>query len=81
MLEQVFKEASTEGKPFKIISCKIVRNTKTQLSRGYGFVELDSREAAERAIKKLQNFLLEDHALKLSIAGGAKKGDVEKQAK
>ena len=71
MLEQVFKEASTEGKPFKIISCKIVRNTKTQLSRGYGFVELDSREAAERAIKKLQNFLLEDHALKLSIAGGA----------
>jgi multiple RNA-binding domain-containing protein 1 len=54
MLEQVFKEISTSGsKPFKIISCKIVRNSKNQLSRGYGFVELDTREAAEKAIKKL----------------------------
>jgi RNA recognition motif-containing protein len=59
-----------------------VRNTKTQLSRGYGFVELDSREAAERAIKKLQNFLLEDHALKLSIAAGKKPAEtVEQEAK
>jgi multiple RNA-binding domain-containing protein 1 len=59
-----------------------VRNTKTQLSRGYGFVELDSREAAERAIKKLQNFLLEDHALKLSIAAGKKPTEtVEQEAK
>lgn len=59
-----------------------MRNTKTQLSRGYGFVELDSREAAERAIKKLQNFLLEDHALKLSIAAGKKPTEtVEQEAK
>jgi len=53
MLEQVFKEASTPAHPLNIVSCKIVRNTKTQLSRGYGFVELTSREAAESAIKKL----------------------------
>ena len=59
-----------------------MRNTKTQLSRGYGFVELDSRDAAERAIKKLQNFLLEDHALKLSIAAGKKPTEtVEQEAK
>ncbi len=83
MLEQVFKEISTSGsKPFKIISCKIVRNSKNQLSRGYGFVELDTREAAEKAIKKLQNFLLEDHALKLSIAAGKKSNEtVEQEAK
>lgn len=43
-------------------------------------MELDSREAAERAIKKLQNFLLEDHALKLSISAG-KKGVSEKEVK
>ena len=35
-------------------------------------MELESREAAEGAIKKLQNFLLEDHALKLSLAAGKK---------
>ena len=29
MLEQVFKEASSAARPFKVISCKIVRNTKT----------------------------------------------------
>lgn len=82
MLEQVFKEASTASRPLTIVSCKIVRNTKTQLSRGYGFVELTSREAAENAIKKLQNFLLEDHALKLSIAAGGKKVEVDpKKAK
>jgi RNA recognition motif-containing protein len=49
----VFKEVSSGSKAFKIISCKIVRNSKNQLSRGYGFVEVDSREAAERCIKKL----------------------------
>ena len=38
------------------------------MSRGYGFVELESREMAEKAIKKLQNFMLDEHALKLSIA-------------
>ena len=82
MLELVFKEASTASHPLTIVSCKVVRNTKTQLSRGYGFVELSSREAAESAIKKLQNFLLEDHALKLSIAAGGKKVEVDpKKAK
>lgn len=64
MLETVFKEA----KVGKLLSCKIVRNSENQLSRGYGFVELDSKEAAEKAIKKLQNFILEEHALKLSVS-------------
>ena len=74
MLEEVFKEA----KLGKIHSCKIIRNTETQLSRGYGFVELESAEAAKKAIKKLQNFLLEEHALKLSFS---KQQLPEKQAK
>lgn len=64
MLETIFKEA----KVGKLLSCKIVRNSENQLSRGYGFVELDSKEAAEKAIKKLQNFILEEHALKLSVS-------------
>ena len=64
MLETIFKEA----KVGKLLSCKIVRNSENQLSRGYGFVELDSKESAEKAIKKLQNFILEEHALKLSVS-------------
>lgn len=47
---------------------KIVRRTDTQQSRGYGFIEVDSKAAAEKAVKKLQNFLLDDHALKLSLS-------------
>jgi hypothetical protein len=29
---------------------------------------MDSNEGAERAIKKLQNTMIDDHALKLSLA-------------
>ena len=47
---------------------KIVRRTDTQQSRGYGFIEVDSKAAAEKAVKKLQNFLLDDYALKLSLS-------------
>lgn len=80
--DQILEAVFLEGvKPFRVVSCKIVRNAKTQLSRGYGFVELDSRQEAERAIKKFQNFLLEEHALKLSIAGGKKPMVTEAEVK
>jgi multiple RNA-binding domain-containing protein 1 len=38
------------------------------LSSGYGFMEFESEETAQNAIKKLQGILLEGHSLKLSIA-------------
>ena len=74
VLEEVFKEAG------RVISCKIVRNSQTQLSRGYGFVEMESKQAAEKAIKKLQNFLLEEHALKLSLSKKSLSKPEEKQS-
>ena len=49
MLEAVFKDSNLG----KILSCKIIRNSENQLSRGYGFVELESVAMAEKAIKKL----------------------------
>lgn len=73
MIELVFKEANVG----KILSCKVVRNNDNQLSRGYGFVELETKEAAEKAIKKLQNFILEEHSLKLSLS----KKDISKSEK
>ena len=64
-LEELFTEAVRNG---KILSVKIVRNKDNQNSRGYGFVEFDSEDAASKAVKKLQNTVVDDHALKLSLA-------------
>ena len=52
--------------PFKAV--KIIRRSDNQLSRGYGFIEVESKEIAEKCVKKLQNFLLDDHAIKLSLS-------------
>mmetsp|Transcript_24509 Transcript_24509/g.38016 ORF Transcript_24509/g.38016 Transcript_24509/m.38016 type:complete len:224 (+) Transcript_24509:1545-2216(+) len=70
MLEAVFKGAN-----LTINSVKIVRRPDNQQSKGFGFVELASPEVAKKAIKKLQNFMLEDHALKLSLV--EKKGSID----
>ena len=48
-------------------SVKIVRRSDNQKSKGFGFVEMESPESAVKAIKKLQNRMLEDHAIKLSL--------------
>lgn len=58
---------------------KIVRRSDTQQSRGYGFVEVDSQESAEKAVKKLQNVLLDEHALKLSLSTKAVTAAEEEQ--
>lgn len=62
-LETLFKEA---GIPPKAV--KIIRRSDTQQSRGYGFVEVETHDLAEKAVKKLQNTLMDDHALKLSLS-------------
>ena len=47
-IETLFKDAKI---PFKAV--KIIRRTDTQQSRGYGFIEVESKEIAEKAVKKL----------------------------
>ena len=48
---------------------KIIRKSDAeQLSRGYGFVEMQTPELAQECVKKLQNFMLDKHALKLSLS-------------
>ena len=61
----MFSETKTGG---KVKAVTIIRNSETGQSRGYGFVEMSTQEAAKKAIKRLQNFLLDDHALKLSLS-------------
>lgn len=64
-VEELFKISNLKG---KILSVKIVRRSDNQQSKGYGFVEMETPESAQRAVKKLQNYMLDDHALKLSLA-------------
>lgn len=62
-LEKMLNEASLS---FKAV--KIIRRSDTQQSRGYGFIEVESQLAAENVVKKLQNYMIDDHALKLSLS-------------
>ena len=64
-LKAAFEEANTGG---RVKAVTIIRRSDTGQSRGYGFVELSSQTAAEKAVKVLQNMLLDDHALKLSLS-------------
>lgn len=64
-LESIFRNANLKG---KVLSVKIVRRSDNQQSKGFGFVEMETAEAATHAIKKLQNFMIDDHSLKLSLA-------------
>ena len=68
----MFQHSNLKG---KVLSVKIIRRSDNQQSKGYGFVEMETVEAAQRAIKKLQNFTLDDHSLKLSLA--QKPGSIE----
>lgn len=64
-IEHVFQSAMPTA---KVLSVKIVRRPDNQQSKGFGFVEMGSVAEAEKAVKKLQNFMLDDHSLKLSLA-------------
>ena len=77
-LKQVFTEAKTDG---KVKAVTIIRRSETGQSRGYGFVEMSSQEAAKKAVKRLQNFLLDDHAIKLSLSTKAVTESEEQQKK
>lgn len=78
-IESLFKNSNLKG---KVQSVKIVRRSDNQQSKGYGFVEMETVESAQRAIKKLQNFMLDDHSLKLSLTQkGTSLDDIEKEQK
>jgi RNA recognition motif-containing protein len=61
---------------------KIIRRSDTQQSRGYGFIEVESKAIAEKVVKSLQNHMVDDHALKLSLSTKAitqHEGDKQKE--
>lgn len=62
-LQQLFA-----GKGFQIESARVIRDMDSGRSRGFGFVEMNSPEAASQAIQQLNGFTLEGRALTVNEA-------------
>ncbi len=68
-VEAKLADTFESAKVGKIVSVRIVKNSKDKTkSMGYGFVEYATEESAVDAIKTLQNVILDEHSLKLSIS-------------
>lgn len=71
-LQEVFSEAG------KVDSAQVIIDRATNRSRGFGFVEMDSDDAAESAIKKLNGRDIKGRAIRVNEAqaraGGERRG-------
>ena len=61
-LRELFTQAGT------VSSVTLIKERDTGRSKGFAFVEMSSREEAEKAINMFNNSLLGDRALKVDIA-------------
>jgi RNA recognition motif-containing protein len=62
--------------PFgQVSTIKIVRDKKTRICKGYAFLEMHDREAAEEVIKNLNGHPIGDRTLSLSIREEKATGD------
>ncbi|MEW5975693.1 MAG: RNA-binding protein [Acidobacteriota bacterium] len=66
-LEELFA-----GEGAKVESTKIISDFNTGKSRGFGFVEVSSREELERQVKRLNGYLFKGRNLVVSEAKGEK---------
>jgi RNA recognition motif-containing protein len=51
-----------------VSSAKVITDRETGKSRGFGFVEMESDEEANEAMKRLNNKEIEGRALSVSVA-------------
>jgi RNA recognition motif-containing protein len=59
----------------KVVSVSIIRDKFTGLSRGFGFVEMETTEAAEEAIKRFNGGQLLGNNIVVNEARPKKEGD------
>ena len=57
-----------EGGGLNVTDCQVVMDRETGRSRGLGFVELDSSDAAQKAISEFDGFELDGRPLRISEA-------------
>jgi cold-inducible RNA-binding protein len=67
-LKEIFSEFNTS-------SVKLIIDRETGRSKGFGFVEIDSKEEAERAIKTLDKKVVEGKSLTVNEARPPQKRD------
>lgn len=58
----------------KVVSVSVVTDRETGRSRGFAFVEMETAEAAQKAIAELDGQNLEGRALSVRVAEDRKKG-------
>lgn len=68
-LEEVFAEYGT------VTSAKIIRDKFTDRSRGFGFVEMENDDEADKAISSLNGSEMEGRTLKIDEARPRKSRD------
>uniref|UniRef100_A0A3B4GPF6 Probable RNA-binding protein 19 n=1 Tax=Pundamilia nyererei TaxID=303518 RepID=A0A3B4GPF6_9CICH len=67
----------------KVKSCTISKKkdkTGKLLSMGYGFVQYQTAEAAQKALRQLQHCKVDDHQLELKVSERATRSDVNQKA-
>jgi RNA recognition motif-containing protein len=59
----------------KVVSIKIITDQYTGKSKGFGFVEMESADAAEKAMKELNDKPVMDRNLRVSLAQERREGN------
>lgn len=54
----------------KVIRVKLMKDPKTNLKKGFGFVQMPNKEDAFKAIKEFDGMQLDGRTLKVSLAKG-----------
>jgi len=54
-------------------NAKIIRDRHTNMSRGYGFIEMEDEQAAMRAIEEWDQGSIDDRVIRVNIAHSSQK--------
>ncbi len=61
-LKKAFEEFGT------VVSASLVKDKNTQMSKGFGFVEMEDDEEAAKAISSLSGSILDGRKIRVSLA-------------